>query len=276
MINIENINKELAKFKRFTFYEEPHIYTFKANPQDKEREISTSVTSLVHSYTNPFDAEKIAPLVARKEGVTKEVILSRWDFKRELACDKGTAIHAYMEWRFGKYGNYSYDKDFIIKKYGYDPIEPLWDKIKSVGEKFYQDYKDRLIPIGLELVLGSIDYDLAGCIDFLAYSKKLDAIIILDYKSNDKIKFEDESRGKKMLYPLHHIPDTNYYHYCLQLAIYKHLLEYETNLKVLNKKWLIYINEKHDNYKLYECLDLSKEAKMILDLRRKKINGCVG
>ena len=72
-----------------------------------------------------------------------------------------------------------------------------------------------------------------------------------------------------MLYPLNHIPDCNYYHYCLQLATYKCILEHETNLKIYPKKWLIWMNEANDDFVLYECENLDNEAKLILEARRR-------
>ena len=75
-----------------------------------------------------------------------------------------------------------------------------------------------------------------------------------------------------MLYTLDNIPYCNYYHYCLQLDVYKFILEYETNLKLSDKKWLIWMNEKNEDYILYECQNLDKEARKILEIRRKQIN----
>ena len=36
----------------------------------------------------------------------------------------------------------------------------------------------------------------------------------------------------KMLEPLSHLPDTNYFHYALQLNIYRHILETEYDMRV--------------------------------------------
>ncbi|MBQ7276215.1 MAG: PD-(D/E)XK nuclease family protein, partial [Bacilli bacterium] len=176
--------------------------------------------------------------------------------------------HAYNEflWRGGEL--YDYDKELVIKEFGYDVIAPVWEKLKYICESFYKKFKDKLIPLGLEQIVGSRDYDVAGSIDFLAYSKKLDAIIIIDYKTNKEIKFKSY-KDQKMLYPLNNVPDCNYYHYCLQLATYKCILEHETNLKIYNKKWLVWMNEINNDFVLYECEDLDKEAKLILEARRR-------
>ena len=268
MINIEEVKKELKKFDRYKFYEEPHIYTY-VEDDGSETQIGISSTTLVGQYENPFDEEKVAHFKAIKDGIPKQEILDMWHFDRDFACCKGTHTHAYNEFLWKGDELYSYDKEAVIKQFGFDVVLPVWDKLKRICESFYREYKDRLIPVGLEQIVGSRDFDIAGAIDFLAYSKKLDAIIILDYKTNKEIKFESY-RDKKMLPPINNVPDCNYYHYCLQLAIYKILIEYETNIKVYPTKWLIWINEKNDDFKLYECENLDEEARKILEARRVK------
>ena len=74
-----------------------------------------------------------------------------------------------------------------------------------------------------------------------------------------------------MLAPLTYIPDCNYYYYSLQLAIYKYLLEYETTLKISSRKWLVWMNEKNDDYIIYECANLDNEAQIILEERRREL-----
>ena len=37
---------------------------------------------------------------------------------------------------------------------------------------------------------------------------------------------------RQMKFPLHHLPDSNYYHYALQLNIYRHILESEYEMPI--------------------------------------------
>ncbi len=270
MNSITDIKNELKVFDRYKFYEEPHIYTY-VEDDGTETEVGMSVTQLISQYENPFDEEKMSYFTAKKKGIPQEMVLANWHFNRDFSCCKGTHIHAYNEylWKYQGKRPYKYNRDDVIDEFGYDAIENVWEKIKLLCERFYAQFKDHLIPIGLEQIVGSRDYDIAGAIDFLAYSKKLDAIIILDYKTNKEIK-KGSYNNKKMLKPLNDILDCNYYHYCLQLAIYKILIEHETNLKLSNKKWLIWLNENNDNYVLYECEDLEDKAREILEKRRVK------
>lgn len=264
-MNISNIKKELKKFNKYKFYEDEHKYTY-LEDDGSESEIGISVTSLIDKYTNYFDEEKVAGLKSLKDGISKDEILARWHYDRDFSCLKGTFTHAYNEYLW-KGKSYEYDKNLVIEMFDGDVIEPIWDKLKTISESFYEKFKDNLVPVGLEQVIGSKDYNIAGTIDFLAYSKKLDAIIIIDYKTNKEIK-DKAFNNQRMLPPLNNIIDCNYYHYSLQLAIYKYILEQETNLKIYSKKWLVWINENNKKFKLYECADLDEKAKEILELRK--------
>lgn len=265
-MNLNNIKKELEKFNRYKFYEDEHKYTY-VEDDGSEKEIGISVTSLIDKYTNFFDEEKVAGLKSLKEGIPKEEILNKWHYDRDYSCIKGTFTHLYNEYLW-KGKKYDYDKELVINTFDKDVIEPVWNKLKSISDSFYNKFKDNLIPIGLELVIGIKDFDIAGTIDFLAYSKKLDAIIIIDYKTNKEIR-NNSFNNQKMLSPLDNVIDSNYYHYSLQLAIYKHILEHETNLKIYPKKWLVWMNENNDDFKLYECANLDEKAEEILKLRVK-------
>ncbi len=266
MINLQEINNELKKFDKYKFYDDNHSYTY-LEDDGTTTEVGISVTTLIEKYTNTFNEDEMATTKSLKDGIPKQKLLDSWHFERDFACCKGTHMHAYNEylWRDGNL--YDYDKNLVVSEFGYDVIAPVWDKLKQIGNSFYNKFKDNLIPIGLEQIVGSKDYDIAGTIDFLAYSKKLDALIIVDYKTNKKIR-KRSFGNQRMLYPLNAIPDSNYYHYCLQLAIYKVLLEHETKLRVYPKKWLIWINESNEDFVLYECVNLDEKAKELLELRR--------
>ena len=269
MINLKEVQKSLEKFKKITFYEEPHVYTW-TDDDGKFGYFGISVTTLVGKYEQPFDEEKVAEQIAKKEKTSKENILAKWHFERDLACEKGTALHYRNEmlWRENKICDYN--PEYFIELFGYDALKDIWNKLAKISDSFYKKFHDRIIPIGLEQYVGSKYYDVCGAIDFLAYSKKLDALIIIDYKTNKEIKTESY-KYNMMLPPFDYIMDCNFYHYSLQLAIYKVLLEHETNLKISSHKWLIWMNETQDDFVLYECANLDEEAKKILELRRKEI-----
>lgn len=265
---ITNIKKELDVFKKFHFEEEPHIYWW-IDKNGQRKQAITSMTALIHSYSQPFDAEKQAPFTARKLRIPVEDVLANWKNTNEFSKVKGTHIHAFNEYIWqGK--KYTYPKDDVIAKLGYDALEPVWARLTSIATQFYNKYKDRLIPIGIELTVGDEELEICGSIDFLCYSKKLKSLIIIDYKSNKEIKFKPYNH-QKMLGCLSHLDDCNYIHYSLQLNGYQYILERNTNLKLNNEHFIVWMNENNSTYEIYKTKDLYKEAKeMLFDYRQKQ------
>ena len=262
--------EQLDVFRKFNFEEEPHIYWWLDKNKNRVQ-AKTSMTALIHSYSQEFDAEAIAPFTARKMGISVQEVLDMWQFTKDFSKVKDTHIHAFNEFLWQGL-EYTYPKDKVIKQFGTDVLEPVWEKLKNIALKFYNDFKDNLIPIGLELVVGDEDIGICGSIDFLCYSKKLKSLIIIDYKSNKEIKFESY-RGQKMTGCLSHLDDCNYNHYSLQLNGYQYILEKNTNLKLNNEHYLVWINENNSSYVIYKTRDLYNEAKEML-LEYKKKNEC--
>ena len=162
---IQDIKNELKVFNKFNFEEEPHIYWW-IDKDGNRRQAHTSMTSLIHSYSQPFNAEKIAPLTARKMGIPTEEVLDMWAFENDLSKVKGTHIHAFNDYIWQNKA-YEYPIDEIKKQFGKDVLEPLWPQLTIIARQFYNTYKDRLIPVGLELVVGDEELDICGSIDFL-------------------------------------------------------------------------------------------------------------
>jgi len=266
-MNINEVKEIIkTKFSKYTFHEDSHTYTY-VDADGNKKTIGTSTTQLIHSYSNPFDENEMSKIVARKRGITQEQVLNEWAFNRELSCEYGTLAHLYLECLWTNMP-FLYDNKKFIAKFGYDPVTPKFEDIKPALKKFYDIFKERLDIIGAEVTIASEDYDIAGSIDLLAYSKKLDAIIIIDNKSNKAIN-KKSYKDQKMLEPLTNLPDSNYWHYSLQGAIYKRILEYETGLIVSKRKFLIWFNSETRDFEIIECADVDKEALEILERRRK-------
>lgn len=258
-MTLQEINKELEVFKKFTFEEEPHIYWW-INKNGIRQQAENSMTQLIHKHSNPFDAERIAPFSAKKLGMSTQAVLDMWAFENKLSTTKGTYIHKYMEEKWLGHEGYHYPVQDVIDIFGYDVLADKWDKLTAIGDKFYNDYKDKIRPIGLELVIGDEDYSLCGSIDFLAQDLETGAIIILDYKSNKEIKTSNTYDQYMLGDSLSHLDDINYIHYSLQLNGYQHIVEKNTKLKLNNTHYLVWINEKNDDYVIYTTKDLKAEA----------------
>lgn len=183
------------------FEEDAHIYYDVTNPDLK----FTSVTTMIHSFTQPFDEqfwsaykalEKLLPkedwaiekkaLLATKKfsielldayGIAEndfnkeqQAILDTWDNEKRISCERGTKIHAELENSF-----YNKPKNISLSKY-------------EIGGKFEcrKDYTDLDIENAVypEYLISYVTKDkrmaVAGQIDLLV--KKGNKITIADWK----------------------------------------------------------------------------------------------
>jgi ATP-dependent exoDNAse (exonuclease V) beta subunit len=171
----------------------------------------TGVTSFISKYKQPFDADDVAEKYAKKNNLVKEDVLKLWKEESERSKIHGSACHKVIE-------------DYIITG---DIIKQNISPKENVAEKFINDFfkTQRLIPVEVESIV--YNENLASQIDCIV-KNKFNQYFIIDWKSNKKItKF---SFGKKMLHPFDMLPDANYYHYSLQLSIYKELCK-DYNIK---------------------------------------------
>ena len=159
------------------------------------------------------------------------------------------------------------DKDKIIKLMGRDDLADKWDKLTYLADKFYELTKQFIIPIACELKIFDEETRVAGAVDLLAYHIDSGELVIIDYKSNKEIQ-RYNAYNEYMLKPLQHLPDINYYHYSLQLNGYQYIIEKNTHLKLRNNHFIIWINEKNDEAKIFMTQNLIKEASWMIENER--------
>lgn len=212
---------------KITFEEKSHKYW---SIVDNEEIQYISGTTFVHKFIPFFDELKISASVAKKQGVSQKEILDEWHRKRDESCYFGTKVHETAE-------------DVLngrpLRNIPKNPKEKIvFDKAKLFATKF----KNELDILGIEQIVFDHRLKIAGTIDLLARSKKDDSILILDWKTNDTIK--RENNFEKCNYPIDHLDNCNFYHYALQLSLYQFLLifggYYSKNTKF--KRVLIHIN----------------------------------
>lgn len=256
-MNKEKVIKELDKaFGKYKFFSEDHHYE-----KDKKK-IGISVTTLIEEYTEEFDAEEEAKSQARKYNRNKEDILNEWKYKNEFACRKGSTCHEYVQslWT-GEH--WSYDNFDFSGKYN-DAV----CKIKNQADQFFEDYKDKMIHIRAEQIVGSEEYDIAGSVDGLFINKETNQLILVDYKTNTYITgYNKDPYLKFFKPPLQDMIDDKLNHYKLQLSIYKYLIEKYTDL-IIDKLVIIYTSEINKSYEIIEIPYLKEEVENILEWRK--------
>lgn len=254
------IFEEFEKFNHITFYDDTHSYIINGQK-------ATSVTTLIHQYEKPFDEDYWANRNAAKEGCTPEELKAKWKYKNQLAQIKGTLSHSYVENLLAR-KVFPYDDTRSKAVFeGVDPVKPRYEKITTQINAFIEATKGRLIPIKSELVVGDEDYLVCGMIDQIFYNKKSGKLEIWDWKTNGKLTTESNYRLTGLMSD---IPDSKLDIYSLQLGIYKHLIEKNTNLTI-GDRYLVWFQEDNDTYKIVKCHDYAREVKVILAAHKKSL-----
>jgi hypothetical protein len=136
--------------------------------------------------------------------------------------------------------------------------------------RFLADFPE-LVPYRTEWMVYYEELKLSGSIDMI-FENPDGTIQIYDWKRCQEIKHEADF-GKYALTPcISHLPDTNFWHYALQLNTYKTILEHKYG-KIVTDMYLVCLHP--DNvYKTYERIkvpSLPTEMEALFQLRREQI-----
>ena len=179
-----------------------------------------SVTSLISNFKKPFDAEKVAASVTKKAkskwfGIPPEKILELWKAEADRATTLGTFYHNQREADLCSLSSIELEGIPIPV---YKPIED--GTLKKAPEQKLTDgiYPEHMVYLKSAGICGQSD--LVEVVN--------GKVNIIDYKTNKEIKTESfknwEGISDKMLAPVNHLEDCNFYHYALQLSIYMYII----------------------------------------------------
>lgn len=193
----------------------------------------------------------------------KQDILDEWDQKNREACERGTKIHSDLEDSFYKGG-----KEVSLQKFG-------------IGGKFEcrKNYSDLDLEYGVypEYLIYRESDDgilrLAGQIDLII--KQGNNIILVDHKTNQEIKkkagYDNKTKSEaKMKYPLNNLPDSNFWHYTLQLSTYAWMLQ-KLNPEFVIKDLILNHYDHKGNNVLYHCDYLKNDVERMLYHYKKEL-----
>ena len=165
-----------TSFNDIRYHDIPHKYYL----DNKE---FISVTTLIHKYQDDFDEEYWSGVKSMQYNVPQYQIKRAWKFINKKGTLKGSAIHDYAENLFQN-KVYEYPEKLIKKEFGFDPVYKEYEITKSHVDKFYNDCKDKLIPLKTEYVVYDKESMVAGMLDVLFYNVKTKEIQIYDWKTN--------------------------------------------------------------------------------------------
>jgi len=270
------------------FDPEPHIYTVNRDPSVKY----TSVTTWNHSHFEKFDADMIiSKMFCSKRwgpknkywGMSRQQIKDIWDKNAREASTSGTDMHYRIECFHnmvlpdailskipnGK-PNYRILLDYYNETYAtQSPLISLsteWSYFLS----YVADHPN-FVPYRTEWMVYYEELQLSGSIDMI-YENDDGTLSIYDWKRAKEIKQEDSFGKTAITTCIRHLPDTNYWHYTLQLNIYKMILETKYD-KIIRDLCLVVLHPDNfnGNYLLYPVPIITKEIKALCKFRVKQL-----
>jgi len=250
------------------FFEEGHKYFIKTEPDTKY----TSVTTWNHSHFPHFDSDKIITNMMKgknwKEGhkywgMTPDEIKKKWSDNAASVSDAGTDMHFEIEcFMNDKRIQCKYAHKELYQIYNCDIIKK--DKHSSTSlewQYFIEFVKDTpdLIPYRTEWIVYNEELKLAGSID-MVYEHSDGTLSIYDWKRAKDITAVNTYNHYAVTECISHMPDSNFWHYALQLNTYKAILEEKYDKKIRDL-YLVRLHPNNDEktYELIKLPDLSKD-----------------
>ena len=218
-----------------------------------------SVTTFIKGLFEKFDDNKIIDNMMRSKnwinnkyyGMSKTEIKELWKQNGAIQSCAGTQLHLDIE----KYYNNVF-------------TENQSDEFKYFL-LFAEKYK-HLIPYRTEKIIYSKEFRLAGSIDMIFLNEELNALEIYDWKRVKEIT--KASRYNKWIQNdiITYLPDTNYWHYSLQLNVYKFIYNREYDMMVKNL-YLVVLHPDNKSFIRIPVVDLQDEVEQLLMQRKSTI-----
>ena len=241
--------------EHISFDEGPHIYTIDGDSD------YTSVTTFNHRHFEEFDADAIITKMMSKKnwpkskyfGQTREQIKAGWETNRDAAASAGTKMHFDIECY---YNDIAHENDSVEYKY---------------FKNFVKAFPD-LRPYRTEWMVWNKELKLAGSID-MVFENPDGSLMIYDWKRSKGIVKSTPWMKYATTECIEHIPDTNFWHYSLQLNTYKALIE-KSYGKTVTDMFLVCLYPENNNYQLLRVPNLQSEVSELFELRRIEVESC--
>jgi ATP-dependent exoDNAse (exonuclease V) beta subunit len=253
------------------FEEQGHKYTIVTDPYSKY----TSVTTWNHSHFPHFDADEIITKMMSGRswkqghkywGLSRDQIKDMWNVNRDNAAGAGTNLHHEIECFMNS--NVIRFEYTHLELFQQNSIFVKYDKTERPKEwsYFLQFVKDtpNLKPYRTEWMIYHEEWKLAGSID-MVYENSDGSLSIYDWKRSKDISRTNAFNKYATTESIGHFPDSNFWHYALQLNTYKAILESKYDKKVKGL-YLVRIHPdcQEETYELIDVPDLSSEIQNLI------------
>jgi hypothetical protein len=273
------------------FDEGPHKYTIDGiNGVTADTEF-TSVTTFIHQHFEHFDAKKVIAAMMRNQkkwndpvanakyyGKTAEEIEQMWADAGKDASTKGTAMHHQIECFYNTPPALADPHQATTAA----DIPPEFEYFLNFNQEYVAGETATLRPYRTEWTVFHEEAQIAGSIDMVyeviesASTAASTPLAIYDWKRCREIT-KTNCAGKFATHPaIEHLPDTNFWHYALQLNTYKYILQTKYD-KTITDLYLIVLHPDAQNYQRVKLPDLQTEVAELFEERIRRntttING---
>lgn len=179
-------------------------------------------TRVIANFFPKFDAEYWAEIKAPLMGKTPQQLLDEWDRKGKESSEAGTKLHQRIDEYYHHKEVQAEDKEYLLFK------------------QFANAYK--LNPYRSEWAIYDEDSGIVGVVDMLDYSNG--EYILYDWKRSEKVVEGGQPITKNKfdeygLKPIENVPNTDYWHYALQLSFYRYILEKNYGIRIKESRLVV-------------------------------------
>jgi ATP-dependent exoDNAse (exonuclease V) beta subunit len=250
------------------FFEEGHKYIISFEPNIKY----TSVTTWNHKHFPKFDADNIIDSMMKSKGwkeghkywgLNAQQIKSLWSTNTSNFASAGTDLHYEIECFMNeKLLPYGYTHENLYNLY-MSQYKTSHDSKSLEWQYFIQFVKDfpHLKPYRTEWLVYNEDVKISGSID-MVYENEDGTLSIYDWKRAKNITRINNWNKFALPPEICHLPDSNFWHYALQLNTYKVILEDKYGKKIRDLHLVrLHPDAEEKNYELIKLPDLSNEVR---------------
>ena len=262
---------------RIQFEEETHTYTI-----DGVRAGWTSCTGFLHNFFGHFDADAVIVKMMKSAkwfeskyfGKSAEEIKKGWADKGAASSAAGTRMHLDIE-RF--YNGLplvwinSKDKPVDVASGLRGLAMDDWAPNPGAEWDYFCKYQTRVgsrfLPYRTEWLVFDEEHKVAGSID-MVYLKNDGTLAIYDWKRIEDLKTENNYQSG--LGPVAHLPDTNYWHYSLQLNVYRYILQKHYGF-VVSELALVVLHPTNTSYRVAKLNFMEEEVRDMMAARKRAL-----
>ena len=249
------------------FYTYGHRYEILCDPKTRY----TSVTTWIHTHFPKFNADEIIQKMFSSKnwgpqhkywGMTADEIKASWKNSGQSSCIMGTNLHEKIELFMN---NSTFSSKYCLG----DLIKNCQEDLSNEWQyfiKFSQDHQN-LKPYRTEWMIFDEEIKISGSID-MVFENEDGTLSIYDWKRCKEINRENTWNKFATNEVISHLPDTNYWHYSLQLNTYKAILERKYG-KLVKELYLVKLHpdDPNNTYELIEVPILTEEINNLFQQR---------